>query len=248
MSELLKIAANARYFTDSSTLVPMDVARGDAAAGMAIDFYARVTEEGVGARRLQYFAPIGATAITPDPVATLCGTTGRKLELSEHFVEFLLSPEGQRLWILKAGSTGGPVEHALRRPPIRKDLYADRTNWTDKADPFNDAHGFNQRGEWMALFSDTRPIWVAAWIDSRDALKDAYASILRVRDEAQRAALIDELADLPVTMADIAAIRDQRKALEKSAGELDEWRARQKIEWAKRFAEHYEKIAKASRN
>src|SRR5260221_447862 len=45
MSDLLKIAANARYFADSSPLVPIDVSRGEAAAGVAIDFYARVTEE-----------------------------------------------------------------------------------------------------------------------------------------------------------------------------------------------------------
>ena len=81
MSELLKIAANARYFSDSSTLVPMDVSRGEAAAGVAIDFYARVTEESVGPGRIRFIAPLGATAITPDPVAVLYGTKGRKLEL-----------------------------------------------------------------------------------------------------------------------------------------------------------------------
>jgi len=99
MSDLVKIAANARYFTDTSTLVPMDVARGEAAAGVAIDFYARVTAETTGDDRIRYFSPIGATAITPDPLAVLAGVKGRDLELSRHFVEFMLSQEGQRLWI-----------------------------------------------------------------------------------------------------------------------------------------------------
>jgi hypothetical protein len=247
MAELVKIAANARYFTDSSTLVPMDVAHGEAAAGMAIDFYARVTEEAVGPSRLQYFAPTGATAITPDPVAILHGTSGRKLELAEHFIEFLLSPQGQRLWILKVGAPGGPVERSLRRMPIRRDLYGDRFNWTDDVDLFTAARGFNQRGEWMALFGDSRPIWVAAWIDSRDALKDAYAAILNVPDPAKRRMLIEQLADLPIEMADVARIRDERKALEKSSGELDEWRARQQIAWANKFREHYRKVEEAAR-
>ena len=199
MSELLKIAANARYFTDSSTIVPMDVSRGDSAAGIAIDFYARVTEESAGSDRMRYFAPMGATAITPDPVAILAGATGRKLELAEHFVEFLLSPEGQRLWILKPGTPGGPIDRSLRRPPIRHDVYdGDRTGWADDADPFDQtAKAFNQRGDWMALFGDTRPIWVAAWIDSRDALERCLCENSEFRIRPRRKALIDELADFP---------------------------------------------------
>ena len=112
MGELVLIAANARYFTDSAEIVPSDVARGDAAAGMAIDFYARVTEEVVGPRRAQFVLPAGATAITPDPVAILVGVHGEQLALAEHFIEFLLSDQGQRLWILKAGVPGGPVDRA----------------------------------------------------------------------------------------------------------------------------------------
>ncbi|HEY0010107.1 MAG TPA: hypothetical protein VGB55_15390, partial [Tepidisphaeraceae bacterium] len=36
-----KIGGNARYFTDSASKVPIDVSMGDAAVGMAIDFYGR---------------------------------------------------------------------------------------------------------------------------------------------------------------------------------------------------------------
>ena len=45
MGELLLIAANGRYFTDSAPQVPNDVGNGDAAAGIAIDFYGRVYQE-----------------------------------------------------------------------------------------------------------------------------------------------------------------------------------------------------------
>ncbi|MDB5329753.1 MAG: hypothetical protein JWP03_904 [Phycisphaerales bacterium] len=244
MSELLKIAANARYFTDSSPVVPMDVSRGEAAAGVAIDFYARVTEESVGSDRVAFVAPIGATAITPDPVAVLFGVKGAKLELARHFLEFSISPEAQRLWILKPGTPGGPIDRSLRRPPARRDMYADRTGWADDVNPFEEAAGFNQRGEWSSLFGDTRPIWVAAWIDSRDALKEAYGKILAVKDDARRAALIDELADLPIEMGDVEKIKAERKRMEQSPGELDAWRARQQIDWAARFRRHYEEVGK----
>jgi spermidine/putrescine-binding protein len=238
MAELVKIAANARYFTDSSTLVPMDVSRGETAAGIAIDFYAQVTEESVGSGRMRYIAPIGATAITPDPVAVLAGASGRKLELAQHFIEFLLSPQGQRLWILKPGTPGGPLERSLRRPPIRQDVYADRTGWVDGTDPFTSAAGFNERGEWMALFDDTRPMWVAAWIDSREELQDAYRKVLAVPEINRRAALIDTLAYLPIKMADVEAM----KAEAARVPDVSYWRAKKQIEWAETFRRHYRQV------
>ena len=48
MGRLLLIAANARYFTDSAERVPTDVGNGDAAEGMAIDFYGRMEQSIVG--------------------------------------------------------------------------------------------------------------------------------------------------------------------------------------------------------
>lgn len=243
MSELLKIAANARYFTDSSSLVPMDVSRGEAAAGMAIDFYAHVTQESVGSGRIRYVAPAGATAITPDPIAILRGASSRQLELANHFIEFLLCAEGQRLWILRAGAPGGPLDRSLRRMPIRRDVYANRTDWADDADPFTLAKGFNQRGEWMGLFTDSRPMWVAAWIDSRDALQDAYGKILAVSDPVRRAQLIDKLADLPIDMQAVGDLQKERDRLEQSHGDVDLWRARQQIDWAERFRRHYREVA-----
>ena len=243
MSELLLIAANGRYFVDSAPMVPNDVGNGDAAAGIAIDFYGRVYQDLVGPERCRVVLPVGATAINPDPVAVLEGVRGADLELATRFVEFLLTAEGQRLWILPPGVPGGPAERALRRPPVRRDLYADRTGWTDDVDPFESARGFNERPEFMALFSDTRPVWTAAWIDSRESLKSAYAKILRVTDERRRDALIAELANLPITMADVARARDQRKRLESAGGSAEEWKARNRVDMVKTFRAHYDRVA-----
>src|SRR5436190_4921394 len=203
MHDLFLIAANARYFSDSAFLVPNDVANGEAAAGMAIDFYGRVYQESVGPQRCRFISPVAATAITPDPVGILHGVKGRQYELSLHFVEFLISPQGQRLWIVRPGYADGPRFRALRRPPIRRDVYANRTGWADDVNPFEEAGGFNQRGEWMGTFTDTRMIWAAAWIDSRDALQKAYSRIVRMKNTTRRDALLAELANLPVTLADV---------------------------------------------
>lgn len=247
MRQLLLIAANARYFTDSANLVPRDVSSGDAAAGVAIDFYGRTFQEVVGSSRIRFVSPRGATAITPDPVAILLGVKGEQKVLAERFVTFLLSRQGQLLWIVKPGLPDGPLERGLRRLPIRPDVYADRTNWTDDADPFVEADGFNQRGEWMSLFSDMRPLWAAAWIDSRETLKQAYAAILHVSEVGRRDRLMGELTNLPVQMNDVVAVRAQRAAMQRNHQDITLWQTRQRIEWARKFREHYQRVTDEAR-
>ena len=249
MGEMLLIAANARYFTDMAPQVPHDVGNGEAAAGVAIDFYGRVYEEIVGPRRCSFVAPGAATAITPDPVAILAGVKGEPLELARHFVEFLLSREGQLLWAKRPGTPGGPVVRALRRPPVRRDVYADPSDWADRTNPFAEAGGFNQRAEWTTLLTDLRMVWAAAWIDGREALREAYADVLRVPDPARRAALLGELARVPIEMADVAALRDERKRREGSdATALETWKARLRMQIATTFREHYESVGAAARD
>jgi iron(III) transport system substrate-binding protein len=249
MSTLLLVAANARYFTDSSNQVPNDVGNGQAAAGMAIDFYGRVFQDTVGPDRCTVILPASATAITPDPVGIPYGVKGRQLELAGRFVEFLLSPEGQRLWILKVGAPGGPASRAMRRPPIRQDVYAeDRAHWTDDLNPFVDAGGFNQRAEWGGIFSESRMIWVAAWIDNRDALKSAYATILKIRHPPTLRSFLRLLSDLPVRMEDVEKLRAGRRQLEADKLPTDEFMARQRIEWGRKFDAHYRNVeARAQR-
>ena len=243
MGQLLLIAANARYFTDSSEVVPNDVGRADAAAGMAIDFYARVEEGIVGPDRAKFIAPRAATAITPDGVAILNGVSGNSLTLATHFVEFLLTPEAQRLWILKPGEPGGPRLRSPRRMPVRRDVYANRAGWIDDVNPFEEAGGFNQRGEWMAYMAETRPFWNISWIDTHDQLIAAYRKIIAVKDVNRRDALLAKLADFPATLNDVKYRRDHRAELEKSHGDVDRWVAQQRIEWGEKFREHYARVA-----
>jgi len=243
MGQILLIVANSRHFTDSSSQVPHDVGNGQAAAGVAIDFFGRVYQESVGGRRCRVLLPHAATAITPDPVGILYGVKGRKLRLAQYFVEFLISREGQRLWQLQPGVPGGPVDRAMRRPPIRRDVYADTRGWSDpEVNPFAAAGNFNQRAEWIGLMTDIRLVWAAAWIDNREALRDAYEKILKIRDANVRRRRIAELADLPISMADVEKLMQERKALEKT-GTADEWKAQQRIEWGRKFRAHYAKVS-----
>lgn len=241
MGRLMLIAANARYFTDSGTQPSWDVANGDAAVAMTIDFYARTYEGAAGEKRARLVTPRGATAINPDPAAVLLGVKGEKYTVANQFLEYLLSPEAQQKWILKPGTAGAP-DRALYRPPVRKDAYTDTANWTHpRLNPFSDALGFNQRGEWNALFSETRSlVWAASWIDTRVQLKDTYKSILAVENESKRAALLAELANIPITYQELEKIRADLKAVPKDKS--DEAKAQARIDMANRFREFYSRL------
>ncbi|HEY1687027.1 MAG TPA: extracellular solute-binding protein [Tepidisphaeraceae bacterium] len=243
METLQSIAANARYFTAWGSQVPNDVGSGDAAVGTAIDFYGRVYEEQVGSNRLRFVAPVGATSTTPDPIAILAGVRGEQYKIANRFIEFLLSPQAQRLWILRAGSPGGPAERSLRRMPIRQDVYSDQTDWTDHVDPFADAHGFNQRNDWMGLLPDMTMVWTSAWIDDRDDLRNAHEAIMRIHDPAQRQKLLADLARLPITMNDLIIMAKERNKLRTQPNsDLPGLAAQQDITLARQFREHYHTV------
>src|SRR5690606_17069006 len=108
---LREMAANSRYFATSSTRPPIDVSQGDAAAGLAIDFYGRGQAQEVMAAgetaetsRVGYVDPKGAVYIDADPVSILRG--GPSPELAQRFVEFLLTDEAQALWQMRVYGTG----------------------------------------------------------------------------------------------------------------------------------------------
>jgi hypothetical protein len=85
-------------------------------------------------------------------------------------------------------------------------------------------------------------IWAAAWIDSRDHLTAAYGAVLGVGDEARRRQLLEQLADLPIDLPQVNALVAEQSARSKSSQDADVWQAQQRIDLAKRFAEHYHEV------
>lgn len=181
---LQRIGANARYFTDSSQKPPIDVLHGNSAVGMCIDFYGRYQEESAsqrsGEKRLGYFSPPDGTVLSPDPIALMRGAPNREVAIA--FIEYVLTPEGQKLWNFKVGTEGGPKRFALRRLPIRRDFYAEPAFSSLRSDPEVNPYGgdnpliYNQRwtsGDTFRAMAfvirvmclDTHPELVAAWRD-----------------------------------------------------------------------------------
>ncbi len=203
MRLILRIGANSRYFTDAAAKVPRDVAMGDAAAGMCIDFYGRTYMEMLAPAdgseaRVGFAMPRGGTSIGADPVGMVRGAPSP--ELAHRFVEFVLSPEGQRLWNYRVGAPGGPVRHALRRPPIRRDFYtsANARHMTDPGlDPYRDGAAFVYHPEWTgSLFSALRFAIRAACMDPHDEQRAAWTALVAAGLPAEGLARFEDVAPI----------------------------------------------------
>jgi len=196
---ILRISANARYFTDFSTKIPLEVARGDAAAGMCIDFYGRSAEEDVrkadGTSRVGFIAPLGGTSISVDPIGMLRGAPDP--DIATAFIEFVLGDAGQKLWSFRAGEAGGPRLHALRRLPVRHDLYTAENipRMSDgKEEPFTKAQAFTYHAERTGpAFSAIRFLVRVLCVDSHDELHAAWKEIIENNMPERAIAVLEDL-------------------------------------------------------
>ncbi len=198
---LRRAFANARYFAATSSKPPVDVADGQAAAGMCIAFYGRFQAGHVPGDRIGYVDPPFMTSITADPVTLLRGgpslmqtrENGRPDSdaLSFAFVRFVLSKDGQRLWQRKVGTPGGPTRFALRRVPIRKDIYTDeeREHWTDPTiDPYGIARPVAKG--MPSFFSLIEPVTHAMAVDNHEQLQAAWDAICDHPEHPRRAEML----------------------------------------------------------
>jgi ABC-type Fe3+ transport system substrate-binding protein len=132
------ILANCNGLTPSSTQIAPSVRSALAVAGLEPEFVARMAVAG-WPDRLAYVNPQGATAITPDPITVLKGTT--HLEAARSFVEFVLSEEGQALWAVQPDPEAA-LYKPLYRYPIRPDVYETyKGNLVIEGNPFTQEMG-----------------------------------------------------------------------------------------------------------
>jgi iron(III) transport system substrate-binding protein len=237
------IGANARYFTDTSQKPPIDVAAGNCAAGMCIDFYGRQQAEAVSRRdgpdRLGYVSPPGGTSYSVDPIALMRGAP--HADVAKAFIEYVLSPEGQAVWNLRTGTPGGPERFALRRLPVRKDFYAQAAlkplRSDPEEDPFSQGDQLVYRSEWTSsLFNEMSFIIRIMCSDTHAELTQAWRAIIAA-PEPRKARALAVLQDL--SAVDYArtggAIKQGLGAKDKSIG------IRLAAELGESFRRNYEK-------
>jgi len=115
------LGANVRNFTNSASQVPKDVAIGEVAYGLAIDFYAWAQVKEAGADKIGFVMPDNLTIITPDAIGILKGAPNP--EAAQAFIRFVMSPKGQKLWMAKEGAPDGPDRFQLNRFSVLPSLY-----------------------------------------------------------------------------------------------------------------------------
>lgn len=118
---LSRIARNVRALSGTASQVGKDVGTGEVVVGIAIDTYAGDLVRQFGAERIHFIAPADFTSVNGDGIALLQGAPHKALAVE--FMEFVLSPEGQRLLYLKRGAPGGPQRFEIAKLPILPTIY-----------------------------------------------------------------------------------------------------------------------------
>lgn len=235
------IAGNARSVTDSASKVPRDVGRGDAIAGMCIDFYGRSEAEWTrgesGRERVVFVTPRGGTSISADPIALLRGASNRETALA--FMRFVLSVDGQRLWNYRVGEPGGPTRYALRRWSVRSDLFT-AEHLVHSSDPLENpfvlAQSFQFQPAWTGPYFDLiRSTIKAVVLDPREELQEAWQAIIAA-DQSDSPAW-QHFIWLPYDHRDAAAARQR----------LADDRITTMREWTVAAQQHYRDAARLAR-
>ncbi|MFQ6043639.1 MAG: ABC transporter substrate-binding protein [Candidatus Poribacteria bacterium] len=230
---LSAIAGNVKTFPASASQIPQDVATGRVVYGFAIDFYAYQQIAAVGADKLGYVVPKDTAVFTPDSIGILKGAPN--LELAQRFVDFVLSEEGQKLWMLKKGEPDGPKKFNLNRASVLPELYEKlgKRN-TISVNPFTFKSDFKydfQKGDdrWVIV----NDLIGALIIDPHKQLKEAWKAINTSQNSKNREAALKEFSKMPIS---------EQEALELARGKWNTdavLRNQRKVEWSKFAREKY---------
>ena len=172
------LGASVRNFTNSASQVPKDVAIGEVAYGLAIDFYAWAQVDEAGADKIGFVMPDNLTVISPDGIAILKGAPSPSV--AEAFVRFVMSPAGQKLWLWVKGTADGPQKFQLNRFSVLPSLYGLSPQHTAvKLNPFSwrSDFAFDERLA-SARYAIVNDLVGTMVIDPKDLLTQAWSTAL----------------------------------------------------------------------
>ncbi|MDR2677739.1 MAG: ABC transporter substrate-binding protein [Puniceicoccales bacterium] len=199
------ISGNTRYFAETPSKMILDVGAGNSAVGIIVDFMGKAQCSAENARcgyaRLGFVIPQDGSAIGPDPIGILRGAPN--VAVAKHFLEYVLSEDGQKIFAFKAGTPGGPLAHTLYRPPINKRIYAPEfAAWrTDDDNPYTSLAGFDFRSDRTAcVYNALKWIVKFAFIIPHQELISACKAIA----DAQAAGRMEDAAAAKEILADFS--------------------------------------------
>ena len=197
---LTKLGGNVRGFSAGANAIPTDVVAGQVIYGLAIDFYAYGQIAVVGADKIQYVVPADGAVVTADPIAILKGAPN--LPVAQKFLEFVLSEDAQKLWMLRDTDSEGPKwKGGLNRASVLPALY-DKLGercivpnpFAMEGTPFQ--YNSDKGGTRWNIVNDLFGVLI---IDSHKDLVNAWKAIRKCKDPAKRDAAIAVLTKMPIT-------------------------------------------------
>ena len=204
---LTKIGGNVRGFSAGANAIPTDVVAGQVIYGLAIDFYAYGQIAIVGADKIKYVVPADGAVVTADPIAILKGAPN--LPVAEKFLEFVLSENAQKLWMLRDTDSEGPKwKGGLNRASVLPALY-DKLGercivpnpFAMEGTPFQ--YNSDKGGTRWNIVNDLFGVLI---IDSHKDLVNAWKAIGKCKDPAKREAAIAALTQMPITEKEAMAL------------------------------------------
>lgn len=118
---MTKIAINTQKFSHSSSAPVKAIVSGEAVAALSIDYFAMAKVGDLGSENLGFEIPLSQTIVNTDPIALLKGAPNALV--AGRFVDFLISSETQKLFVLPKGAKNGPKLSTLGRLSVNKKTY-----------------------------------------------------------------------------------------------------------------------------
>ncbi len=197
---LTKLGGNVRGFSAGANAIPTDVVAGQVIYGLAIDFYAYGQIAVVGADKIKYVVPADGAVVTADPIAILKGAPN--LPIAEKFLEFVLSEDAQKLWMLRDTDPEGPEwKGGLNRASVLPTLYDKLGERCIVPNPFAmEGTPFQYDSKKGSTRWDlVNELFGVLIINSHKDLVNAWKAIEKCKDPAKQEAAIAVLTKMPIT-------------------------------------------------
>jgi hypothetical protein len=153
-------------------------------------------------------------------------------EAARIFMEFVLSMEGQKLWNYRVGTPGGPIRYALRRLPVRRDIYVPEfTQYFSDPEvrPYEEAKFFTYHESWTGpLFGPLRFIIRVMCLDSHDEQAAAWKALIEAGFPPEATARFKDLSAV-----DYKTVMEKIRPALRSSRRIDE------VQLAKELGDHF---------
>ena len=197
---LTKLGGNVRGFSAGANAIPTDVVAGQVIYGLAIDFYAYGQIAVVGADKIKYVVPADGAVVTADPIAIFKGAPN--LPVAQKFLEFVLSEDAQKLWMLRDTDPEGPEwKGGLNRASVLPALYEKLGERCIVPNPFAmEGSPFQYDSDKGSTRWDiVNGLFGVLIINSHKDLVNAWKAIRKCKDPAKRDAAMAVLTKIPIT-------------------------------------------------